>query len=151
MQHIQRYLYIGCKLCTHQCECVGTKHSSFTEEQVSRNLRIEWLKCHLLNIKTKKDKKERMRLVVRTRITLLKFQNLPGCQRGTMLILGSRKTWLSVDVCVKCRLHRHRNVSAPSIRSVCSHSEHFEKLSLGPSNYQAGLSCSVKCRNIWCR
>ena len=33
-------LYIACQLCTHQCECVGTKNSSFTEEQVSRNLRI---------------------------------------------------------------------------------------------------------------
>ena len=33
--------YIGCELCTHQCECVGTKNSSFTEEQVSRNLRIK--------------------------------------------------------------------------------------------------------------
>ena len=30
-------LYIGYKLCTHQCECVGTKISSSTEEQVSRN------------------------------------------------------------------------------------------------------------------
>ena len=39
-QHLQRYTYIGCKLCTHQCECMGTKNSSFTEEQVSRNLRI---------------------------------------------------------------------------------------------------------------
>ena len=106
------------------------------------------VKVSFIEYKTKKDKIERMRLVVRTGITLLKFQNLPGCQRGTMLILGSRKTWPSVDVCVRCRLHRHRNVSAPSIRSVCSHSEHFEKLSLGPSNYQAGLSCSVKCRNI---
>ena len=28
------------KLCTHQCECVGTKNSSFTEEQISLNLRI---------------------------------------------------------------------------------------------------------------
>ena len=23
-QHLQRYSYIGCKLCTHQCECMGT-------------------------------------------------------------------------------------------------------------------------------
>ena len=28
--------YIGCKLCTHQYECVGTKFSSLTEEQISR-------------------------------------------------------------------------------------------------------------------
>ena len=28
--------YIGCKLCTHECECVGTKFSSLTEKQVSR-------------------------------------------------------------------------------------------------------------------
>ena len=34
-------LYIGCELCTHHCECVGTKNSSFTEKQVSRDLRIE--------------------------------------------------------------------------------------------------------------
>ena len=32
---------MGCKLCTHQCECGSTKNSSLTEEQVSRNLRIE--------------------------------------------------------------------------------------------------------------
>ena len=37
---LQRYPYIWCKFCAHQCECVGTKNSSFTEEQVSRNLRI---------------------------------------------------------------------------------------------------------------
>ena len=60
-----------------------------------------------------------------------------------MLVPGSQKTWLSVDVCVRCRLHRRRNVSAPSIRSAYSHSEHFEKLSLGPSSYQVGLSCSI--------
>ena len=28
---------IECQLCTHECECVGTKNASFTEEQVSRN------------------------------------------------------------------------------------------------------------------
>ena len=39
-QHLQRYPYIGYKLCT-QCECVGTKNSPFTEKQVSWNLRIE--------------------------------------------------------------------------------------------------------------
>ena len=39
-QHLQRYSFIGCELCTHQCECVGTNKSSFTEEQVSRNLPI---------------------------------------------------------------------------------------------------------------
>ena len=33
--------YIGYKLCTHQCECVGTKISSITEEQISRNWRIK--------------------------------------------------------------------------------------------------------------
>ena len=38
--HLQRYSYIGCKVCTNRCECVGTKNTSFTEEQVSRNLRI---------------------------------------------------------------------------------------------------------------
>ena len=32
--------HMGCKLCIHQCECVGTKNSSFTEEQVSLYLRI---------------------------------------------------------------------------------------------------------------
>ena len=39
-QHLQRYPYIGYKLCT-QCQCVGTKNSPFTEKQVSWNLRIE--------------------------------------------------------------------------------------------------------------
>ena len=39
-QHLQRYPYIGCKLCTHQYKCVGTKNSSFTEEHVSRNFGI---------------------------------------------------------------------------------------------------------------
>ena len=33
---LQRNPYIGCKLCTHECECVGTKFSSLTEGQVSR-------------------------------------------------------------------------------------------------------------------
>ena len=37
----QRYPSIGFKLCTYQCEWVGTKNSSFAEEQVSRNMRIE--------------------------------------------------------------------------------------------------------------
>ena len=32
--HLLRYPYKGCKLCTHQCECVGTNTSSLTEEQV---------------------------------------------------------------------------------------------------------------------
>ena len=31
-----RNSYIRCKLCTHQCECVGTKFFSLTEKQVSR-------------------------------------------------------------------------------------------------------------------
>ena len=39
-KHLQRYPYVGCKLCTHRCECVGTKNTSFTEEQVSWNLCI---------------------------------------------------------------------------------------------------------------
>ena len=34
-QYLQRYPYAGCKLFTHQCESVGTKNSSFTEEWVS--------------------------------------------------------------------------------------------------------------------
>ena len=38
LQHLQRYPYIDCKLCTHQCECVGTKNFSLTEKQGSRNL-----------------------------------------------------------------------------------------------------------------
>ena len=29
-----------CKLCTYQFECMGTKNSSFTDEQVSQNLCI---------------------------------------------------------------------------------------------------------------
>ena len=33
------------KLCTHQRECVGTKNSFFTEEQVSRNLCIEAIRA----------------------------------------------------------------------------------------------------------
>ena len=33
MQHLQRFPYIGSKLCTHQCECMDTKNSSFTEER----------------------------------------------------------------------------------------------------------------------
>mgnify|MGYP003691487371 CR=1 FL=1 len=36
-QHLQRYPYIGCKFCTQQCECVGTKASSLPEEQVFQN------------------------------------------------------------------------------------------------------------------
>ena len=42
-QHLQSYSYIDCKLCTHQCECVGTKisGSSSTEDHVSRNFRIK--------------------------------------------------------------------------------------------------------------
>ena len=36
-QHIQRYPYLRGELCTNQCECAGTKNSTFTEEQVSRN------------------------------------------------------------------------------------------------------------------
>ena len=32
------------KLCTHQCECLGTKNSSFSEEQISGNLRITTLR-----------------------------------------------------------------------------------------------------------
>ena len=39
-QHLQRYPYMGCKLCTHQWKCVGIINSSFTGEQVSWNLRI---------------------------------------------------------------------------------------------------------------
>ena len=39
-RHLQRCHYVGYKVCTHRCECVGTKNSSITEEQVSRNLRI---------------------------------------------------------------------------------------------------------------
>ena len=39
-QHLQRYPFVGCKLCTHRCECVGTKNTPFTEEQIFRNLRI---------------------------------------------------------------------------------------------------------------
>ena len=35
------FSYKGCKLCTHRCVCVGTISTSFTEEQVSRNLRIQ--------------------------------------------------------------------------------------------------------------
>ena len=34
------------KLRTHQCQCLGTKISSFTEERVSRNLRI-MLTCQI--------------------------------------------------------------------------------------------------------
>ena len=30
-----------CMLCTHRCVCVGTINTSFTEEQVSRNFRIQ--------------------------------------------------------------------------------------------------------------
>ena len=40
-QHLKRYPYIGGKLCIDQCECVGIKNSSFTEEQVSWNMRID--------------------------------------------------------------------------------------------------------------
>ena len=39
-QHLRQFPYIGCELCTHRCVCVGTINTSFTEEQVSRNLRI---------------------------------------------------------------------------------------------------------------
>ena len=39
-QHLRRFRYIGCELCTHRCVYVGTINTSFTEEQVSRNLRI---------------------------------------------------------------------------------------------------------------
>ena len=39
-QHLRRFPYVGCKLCTHRCVCVSTINTSFTEEQVSRNLRI---------------------------------------------------------------------------------------------------------------
>ena len=34
--------------CTRQCECVGAKTSSFTEEQVSRNLRISYSDISIL-------------------------------------------------------------------------------------------------------
>ena len=33
--HLQRYPYIRCKLCTHRCECVSTKNTSFIEERIS--------------------------------------------------------------------------------------------------------------------
>ena len=37
---LQRYPYVGCKLCTHRCECVGTKNTLLTEDQISQNLRF---------------------------------------------------------------------------------------------------------------
>ena len=40
-QHLLRFPYMRCKLCTHRCVCVGTINTSFTEELVSWNLRIE--------------------------------------------------------------------------------------------------------------
>ena len=40
-QHLRRIPCIGCELCTHRCVCVRTINASFTEEQVSRNLRID--------------------------------------------------------------------------------------------------------------
>ena len=38
--YLCRITHIGCKLCTHQCECIVTKNPSLTEQQVSRDLRI---------------------------------------------------------------------------------------------------------------
>ena len=38
-QHL-RHPYVGCKLCTHRYECMGTKYTTFTEEQLSQNLHI---------------------------------------------------------------------------------------------------------------
>ena len=54
-----------CKFCTHQCECVANKNSSFTEEQVSRNLRIGPLdflyrmKIHFKKSPTKRERNRR--------------------------------------------------------------------------------------------
>ena len=70
-QHLRRFPYIGCKLCTHRCVCVGTINTSFTEEQVSRNLRIEcWKipKCFdiLECFKTSFPKQLKLRLLKKT-------------------------------------------------------------------------------------
>ena len=43
-------LCIGCKLCTHRCVWVGTINTSFTEEQLSRNLRGANIKTTYLSI-----------------------------------------------------------------------------------------------------
>ena len=41
--HLQRFHLIVYKLCAHRFQCVETKNSSITEEQVSRNLLISTL------------------------------------------------------------------------------------------------------------
>ena len=41
-QHLRRFPYIGCKLCTHRCVYVGTINTSFTKEQVSLSELAYW-------------------------------------------------------------------------------------------------------------